>query len=403
MPDDHDLPRSAAPLPARAPQGAARRHDPGARRQVDLAPRADARARWRSAAPRSPGLLEGEDVLATAAAMRALGAGVERAGRRALAGRRRRHRRARRAGRHDRSRQFRHRGAAAARHPRDPSVHRLRDRRRLAAQPADGPGHRPAVAVRRALRDAGGRPAAARGDRRARPGADQTTGCRCRRRRSSRRCCWPGSTRRARPPSSSRSRPATIPSACSAISARRSGSSRTTGGGKRITVDGPARTGRGADRRAGRPVLGGVSAGRGADRAGLGGDGRRGRAQPVAHRPARVPRARWAPTSPRAQRARSRAASRSPICASAPARCSGADIPPERAPSMIDEYPILAVAAACAEGRTVMRGLAELRVKESDRLTGIADGLAALRRPGDGRGRRSDRRWRRQAARRAAR
>ena len=54
----------------------------------------------------------------------------------------------------------------------------------------------------------------------------------------------------------------------------------------------------------------------------------------------------------------------------------GADIPPERAPSMIDEYPILAVAAACAQGRTVMRGLAELRVKESDRLAGITQGLA---------------------------
>jgi 3-phosphoshikimate 1-carboxyvinyltransferase len=55
----------------------------------------------------------------------------------------------------------------------------------------------------------------------------------------------------------------------------------------------------------------------------------------------------------------------------------GADIPPQRAPSMIDEYPMLAVAAACARGRTTMRGLAELRVKESDRLLGIAEGLAA--------------------------
>jgi 3-phosphoshikimate 1-carboxyvinyltransferase len=53
----------------------------------------------------------------------------------------------------------------------------------------------------------------------------------------------------------------------------------------------------------------------------------------------------------------------------------GADIPAERAPRMIDEYPILAMAAACARGRTVMRGLAELRVKESDRLTAIAAGL----------------------------
>jgi 3-phosphoshikimate 1-carboxyvinyltransferase len=57
-------------------------------------------------------------------------------------------------------------------------------------------------------------------------------------------------------------------------------------------------------------------------------------------------------------------------------RLTGADIPAERAPRMIDEYPVLAVAAACAHGRTVMRGLAELRVKESDRLAGIATGLA---------------------------
>src|SRR6201986_5460800 len=56
---------------------------------------------------------------------------------------------------------------------------------------------------------------------------------------------------------------------------------------------------------------------------------------------------------------------------------AGAGIPPERAPSMIDEYPVLAVAASCPRGRTVMRGLAELRVKESDRLTGIVTGLAA--------------------------
>jgi 3-phosphoshikimate 1-carboxyvinyltransferase len=54
---------------------------------------------------------------------------------------------------------------------------------------------------------------------------------------------------------------------------------------------------------------------------------------------------------------------------------TGADIPAERAPRMIDEYPILAVAAACARRRTVMRGLAELRVKESDRLSAIAAGL----------------------------
>jgi len=55
----------------------------------------------------------------------------------------------------------------------------------------------------------------------------------------------------------------------------------------------------------------------------------------------------------------------------------GADIPAGRAPSMIDEYPILAVAAAAARGTTRMRGLAELRVKESDRLAGTAAMLRA--------------------------
>ena len=55
----------------------------------------------------------------------------------------------------------------------------------------------------------------------------------------------------------------------------------------------------------------------------------------------------------------------------------GTEVPVERAPSMIDEFPILAVAAAVANGRTTMRGLAELRVKESDRLGAIAAGLGA--------------------------
>lgn len=55
----------------------------------------------------------------------------------------------------------------------------------------------------------------------------------------------------------------------------------------------------------------------------------------------------------------------------------GVDVPGERAPSMIDEYPILAVAAAFASGETRMRGLSELRVKESDRLVAVADGLRA--------------------------
>ncbi len=55
----------------------------------------------------------------------------------------------------------------------------------------------------------------------------------------------------------------------------------------------------------------------------------------------------------------------------------GIEVPADRAPTMIDEYPVLAMAAACAKGTTIMRGLGELRVKESDRLGAVARGLAA--------------------------
>ena len=54
----------------------------------------------------------------------------------------------------------------------------------------------------------------------------------------------------------------------------------------------------------------------------------------------------------------------------------GIDVPSDRAPSMIDEYPILFVAASCADGETYMPGLHELRVKESDRLGAMAQGLS---------------------------
>ena len=55
----------------------------------------------------------------------------------------------------------------------------------------------------------------------------------------------------------------------------------------------------------------------------------------------------------------------------------GVEVPPERAASMIDEFPILSVVAATAEGVTVMRGVRELRVKESDRIDAMARGLEA--------------------------
>jgi 3-phosphoshikimate 1-carboxyvinyltransferase len=58
-------------------------------------------------------------------------------------------------------------------------------------------------------------------------------------------------------------------------------------------------------------------------------------------------------------------------------RLQAVEVPAARAPSMIDEYPILCVAAALAAGRTVMHGLGELRVKESDRLDAMARGLRA--------------------------
>jgi 3-phosphoshikimate 1-carboxyvinyltransferase len=56
----------------------------------------------------------------------------------------------------------------------------------------------------------------------------------------------------------------------------------------------------------------------------------------------------------------------------------GIDVPVDCVPDMIDEFPVLCVAAACARGRTRIRGAAELRVKESDRIAAMATGLRAL-------------------------
>ncbi len=60
-----------------------------------------------------------------------------------------------------------------------------------------------------------------------------------------------------------------------------------------------------------------------------------------------------------------------------PSILHGVDVPPERAPSMIDEYPVLAIAAAAAQGCTRVSGAGELRVKESDRIAAMARGLEA--------------------------
>ena len=58
-------------------------------------------------------------------------------------------------------------------------------------------------------------------------------------------------------------------------------------------------------------------------------------------------------------------------------KLTGIAVPPGRAPSMIDEYPVLAVAAAFAEGETLMQGIGEMRVKESDRIATVLAGLKA--------------------------
>ena len=60
------------------------------------------------------------------------------------------------------------------------------------------------------------------------------------------------------------------------------------------------------------------------------------------------------------------------------AELNGIDIPEDQVPLAIDEFPVLFIAATCANGRTVLRGAEELRVKESDRIQVMADGLKAL-------------------------
>jgi 3-phosphoshikimate 1-carboxyvinyltransferase len=61
-----------------------------------------------------------------------------------------------------------------------------------------------------------------------------------------------------------------------------------------------------------------------------------------------------------------------------PSALRGIHVPEHLVPLAIDEFPAIAVAAACAQGETLITGAGELRVKESDRIAAIADGLAAL-------------------------
>ena len=140
-----------------------------------------------------------------------------------------------------------------------------------------------------------------------------------------------------------------------------------------------------------RSVFRRVSAGGRADRSGLGDFHSRRPAQSAPHGSARNADGDGRATSPSRTGAKA-AARKSAILSCAHSALKGVEVPAERAPSMIDEYPILAVLAAFAEGRTVMRGLEELRVKESDRLSAIAQGLQGLRRRCRGTRRRTDRR-----------
>ena len=111
-------------------------------------------------------------------------------------------------------------------------------------------------------------------------------------------------------------------------------------------------------------------------RARLGFDSRGGDDQSAAHRPADDACARWA-RQIEAVATRDDGGEEVADLRVRASALKGVDVPAARAPSMIDEYPILAVAAAFAEGTTRMRGLKELRVKESDRLAATAAMLRA--------------------------
>ena len=324
------------------------------------------------------GLLEGEDVLRTAAAMRALGAKVERGG----DGLWRIHGVgvggfAQPAGA-ARLRQFRHRRAAGDRRGR-----RLRrSPRPSTATPRCASGRCGACSIRlakmgaRVIERRRGRPPAADLARRARSDADRLRaagavgaaeigGAAGRPRRAGRDHGDRGAKR-----------PAITPSACSSISAPSSPASRmaSTAAASRCkaspswsrrTVVVPADPSSAAFPLVAALIVPGSDV----------------MLEAVMTNPLRTGLYHDAARDGRADRGAAKrattAARRSPTCACAPGALKGVEVPAERAPSMIDEYPILAVAASFAEGVTRMRGLKELRVKESDRLAATAAMLRA--------------------------
>ena len=137
----------------------------------------------------------------------------------------------------------------------------------------------------------------------------------------------------------------------------------------------PARAPAAGDRGAARPELGRLPGGGGAAGRGLGGDAAGDRAQPDAGRALRHAAEMGADIAFENRREEGGEPVADLRVRFGPLQ--GIEVPPERAPSMIDEYPILAALAATAEGATVMRGIRELRVKESDRIDAMARGLEA--------------------------
>ena len=163
-------------------------------------------------------------------------------------------------------------------------------------------------------------------------------------------------------------------------------------GGETISIEGPAKL-TGCSVEVPRdPSSRRLPAGGGADRAGLGNRTARHPAQSPPHRPDRDPAGNGRAISTSNNRRTSGGEEIGDLIVRH-SELKGVTVPAARAPSMIDEYPILAVAAAFARGNTVMLGLEELRVKESDRLAAIARGLDGQwrhirdrRRRSDGRG-----------------